>query len=192
MNMKNRLVQILILLVAYGSASAWAETKINEIKGPITAAKVFTQTAIKSKGKDDLEKIVLRGPWMDYEKYGSYSVHAVGSFQQCYDSSFSDIQLTAVGVDADDEWRFFDKAEIEGKNYAILPDTYRSLSPKSETVDINLSVEDLKRLAEKELFNVNVSGKWGTKTITLHGAYVEGFLKVINQCAVLYKNRPKE
>lgn len=187
----NRIVQILIILVAYGSATAWAETKINEIKGPITAGKVFTQTKIKSsyKGKDRLEKIVLRGPWMDYEKYGSYSVHAVGSFQQCYDSSFSDIQLTAVGVDVDDEWRFFDKAEIEEKNYAILPNTFSS---KSETVDINLSVEDLKRLAEKELFNVNVSGKWGTKTITLHGAYVEGFLKVINQCAVLYKNRPKE
>ena len=193
MNMMNRIVQVLIILVAYGAVPAWG-ADLNRIKGPITAAKVFTQTEIKSfEGKDGLEKVLLWGPSMDRayeEKYRSYSMLTSGSFQECYDSSFGDVKLMMHSVPIEEEWRFFDKAEIEGKNYA---NTYTRYSTDlHESVEVNLSVEDLKRLVGKELFDVNVSGKWDTKTIKLHGAYVEGFLKTINQCAVLYKNRPKK
>ena len=166
---------------------------LNEIEGPITVAKVFTQTEIKSyKGKDGLEKVSLSGPFMDraYERYGSYSLHTIGSFQNCYDSSFGDIELWMSSVPTEEEWRSFDKTEIEGKNYANTHKRYST--EQRESVEVNLSVEDLKRLSRKELFDVNVSGKWGTKTIQLHGVYMEGFLKVIEQCAVLYKNRPQK
>ncbi len=189
MNMLNLIGQILIILLVYGAVPAWA---LNQMESPITAAKVFVQTEIKTTaGKDGLEKVFLSGPFthLAHEKHSSYWMYAKGSFQECYDSSFSDITMHA-NVHYHEEWRFFEKAEIEGKDYAILPD--KLSSSKFEWVVINFSVEDLKHLAEKKLFDIMVSGKWGTKNITIHGAYIEGFLKTIDQCAVLYKHRPKE
>jgi len=84
-----------------------------------------------------------------------------------------------------DQWAFYDHAYSEGKRLDITQIDREVIDCKGgcwyhEDVAINLTLEQLEKLANKPVFNFKLYGKGGEAEYTVNGAYFRGFLKALN------------
>ncbi len=85
-----------------------------------------------------------------------------------------------------DEWAFYDRAYSEGKQLDVtqidreVGDCKYGDCLMNEDIAINLTLEQLEKLAHKPAFNFKLYGKGGEAEYTINGAYFKGFLKAFN------------
>lgn len=84
-----------------------------------------------------------------------------------------------------DQWAFYDHAYSEGEQLDITRIDREVGDCKygcwmNEDIAINLTLEQLEKLANKPVFNFKLYGKGGEAEYTVNGAYFRGFLKALN------------
>lgn len=125
-----------------------------------------------------------RNKWQD--GYNIYKITAVDVGRSGPDiADFRDIQIH-VRQQTSGEWPFYNGAYSNGQRLEfekVDSDVFcqASICNKTEIIGINMSIDHLRELAEKPVFEFQVIGRNNNMIIQIPQSYIQGFLAAIDE-----------